>query len=44
MYVRKDLFSDRMLRYWNRFPSDVVESLLLEAFKNCVGVELRDIA
>jgi len=40
--LRKSLFIERVVRYWNRLPQVVVESLSLEAFKKCVDVRLQD--
>ena len=37
MDVRKNFFSERVIRFWNRLPGEVVE-----AFKKRVGVALSD--
>ena len=40
--IRKNFFTERVVRNWNRLPRDVVESPSMEAFKKHVDVALWD--
>ncbi|KFQ64176.1 hypothetical protein N335_11093, partial [Phaethon lepturus] len=38
--IRKNFFTEKVIKHWNRLPREMAESPSLEAFKRCVDMGL----
>jgi len=41
--IRKNYFTESVIKHWNRLPREVVDSPSLEVFRRHVNVMLRDV-
>ena len=39
--IRKNFFTERVVRHWNKLPRELMESPSLEMFRKCVDMALR---
>ena len=42
LYLRKNLFTEKVVRHWNRLPRELMESPSLDLFKKSVEITLQD--
>jgi len=40
--IRKNFFTERVVRHWNRLPREMIESPSLKMFRKCVDMALQD--